>query len=110
MPKKADPLLRWSHKHNTNEELLEMIRHIAENMPTPIYSDPMLPPWLRFPEIPAFRIGWRMGGGEDYIGAFADWLRSKSPEEREQYFETNPPPNADWLKWSLIVRERIAET
>lgn len=30
----------------------------------------MPPPWLAYPEIERYSIGWRMGYGEDYIGRF----------------------------------------
>ncbi|MFR3181913.1 hypothetical protein [Dysosmobacter welbionis] len=33
----------------------------------------MPPPWMAFPEIERYSIGWRMGYGEDYIDRFDDW-------------------------------------
>ena len=41
----------------------------------------MPPPWLAFPEIERYSIGWRMGYGEDYIYRFGDWLDTLSSEE-----------------------------
>ena len=34
----------------------------------------MSPPWLVYPEIERYSIGWRMGYGEDYIYKFWNWL------------------------------------
>ena len=34
----------------------------------------MPPPWLVYPEIERYSIGWRMGYGEDYIYKFWNWL------------------------------------
>lgn len=42
----------------------------------------MPPPWLAYPYIERFSIGWRMGAGEDYIDRFSTWLESLSPEEQ----------------------------
>ena len=41
----------------------------------------MPPPWLAYPEIERYSIGWRMGYGEDYIGRFFSWLEDISSEE-----------------------------
>jgi hypothetical protein len=30
----------------------------------------MIPPWKKYPDIPRFSIGWRMGDGEDYYAQF----------------------------------------
>ena len=45
----------------------------------------MPPPWLAFPEIERYSIGWRMGYGEDYIDWFGHWLDTLSPEEQTEY-------------------------
>ena len=45
----------------------------------------MPPPWLAYPEIERYSIGWRMGYGEDYIGRFFSWLEDLSSEERMEY-------------------------
>lgn len=58
----------------------------------------MPPPWLAFPEIERYSIGWRMGYGEDYIYRFGDWLDTLSPEEREEYRSLFPEP-ITWKGW-----------
>ena len=58
----------------------------------------MPPPWLAFPEIERYSIGWRMGYGEDYIYRFGDWLNTLSPEERTEY-RTLFPELVTWKGW-----------
>jgi hypothetical protein len=42
----------------------------------------MVPPWIKFPDIPRGRIGWRMGAGEDYWNSFAGWYVGLEPAEK----------------------------
>ena len=56
----------------------------------------MKPPWKVFPEIPFGSLGWRMGGGEDYLDEFLQWMYLQSEEELKQYFSLNVPP-PEWL-------------
>ena len=58
----------------------------------------MPPPWLAFPDIERYSIGWRMGSGEDYIYRFGDWLDTLSPEERKEYRSLFPEP-ITWKGW-----------
>jgi hypothetical protein len=63
--------------------------------PIPDFDDEgmMVPPWIKFPNIPRRSIGWRMGVGEQYRDSFRAWFRSV-PDDiyyrfREKYIE--PP-------------------
>lgn len=56
----------------------------------------MPPPWLAFPDIERYSIGW--GYGEDYIYRFGDWLDTLSPEERKEYRSLFPEP-ITWKGW-----------
>lgn len=56
------------------------------------------PPWLAYPEIERYSIGWRMGFGEDYIGKFWDWYDALAPEGREEYRSLFPEPTT-WRGW-----------
>ena len=56
---------------------------------------PVLPPWQKYPQIPAGSIGWRMGYGEEYFVEFDDWFARKSPEHRLRYAAQNPEPD-EW--------------
>lgn len=58
----------------------------------------MPPPWLAFPDIERYSIGWRMVYGEDYIYRFGDWLDTLSPEERKEYRSLFPEP-ITWKGW-----------
>ena len=58
----------------------------------------MPPPWLAYPEIERYSIGWRMGYGEDYIGRFFGWLDSLSQEEQTEYQDLFPEP-ITWMGW-----------
>ena len=58
----------------------------------------MPPPWLAFPYIERYSIGWRMGAGEDYIYRFFQWLRTHSPEEQLEYRALFPEP-VTWKGW-----------
>lgn len=58
----------------------------------------MPPPWLAYPEIERYSIGWRMGYGEDYMWRFSDWLDSLSPEEQKEYQDLFPEP-VTWKGW-----------
>ena len=58
----------------------------------------MPPPWLAFPDIERYSIGWRIGYGEDYIYRFGDWLDTLSPEERKEYRSLFPEP-ITWKGW-----------
>src|SRR5947209_3828575 len=53
---------------------------------------PLLPPWLKFPDIPPHSIGWRMGAGEGYLCEFSPWYRGLTAEGRRKYKEMYPPP------------------
>ena len=58
----------------------------------------MPPPWLAYPEIERYSIGWRMGYGEDYIGRFSNWWDSLSKEEQTEYQTLFPEP-VTWKGW-----------
>ena len=43
------------------------------------------PPWIAYPEIERYSIGWRMGYGESYIYKWSEWYTSLNDEEQEEY-------------------------
>ena len=45
----------------------------------------MPPPWLVYPEIERYSIGWRMGYGENYIYKFWNWLDTLTSDELAEY-------------------------
>lgn len=52
----------------------------------------MPPPWIAFPEIDRYSIGWRMGYGESYIGKWGAWFDSLTKEDVKAYQELFPEP------------------
>lgn len=52
----------------------------------------MPPPWLAYPEIERFSIGWRMGYGEYYIMKWGEWLETLDESEEKEYQELFPEP------------------
>ena len=67
-------------------------------------EEEMKPPWLKFPDIHKASIGWRMGGGEDYIDKWHVFWRKLSYEEQVVYIGIYPPPDGwrvdvDGISW-----------
>ena len=59
----------------------------------------LLPPWLKYPEIQAMSIGWRMGDGEGYMIAWDKWTRQFDQEQFIEYFKKYLPIPIEWLVW-----------
>jgi hypothetical protein len=55
----------------------------------------MVPPWLKYPNIPRRSMGWRMGVGEQYLEEFASWWQKQPREKRNAVKQTYAEP-ADW--------------
>ena len=58
------------------------------------------PPWLRYPDMRAGAIGWRMGSGEDYLKAWWNWAEQLPQPERQDYLMRQRPIPADWMLWA----------
>ena len=58
----------------------------------------MPPPWLVYPEIERYSIGWRMGYGENYIYKFWNWLDTLTSDELAEYRSLFPEP-ITWKGW-----------
>lgn len=52
----------------------------------------MPPPWIAFPKIERYSIGWRMGYGESYIDKWGAWFESLTEEEVSAYQKLFPEP------------------
>jgi hypothetical protein len=61
----------------------------------------MEPPWVKYPEISAGSIGWRMGRGEEYLYEFIRWFSSLTAEEQSRFAQGNPPPQS-WRTLSIF--------
>lgn len=60
----------------------------------------LLPPWLRFPELPRYSIGWRMGSGEDYLILHHHWTANWTRDDWLTYLRRHAPVPADWYDWA----------
>ena len=50
------------------------------------------PPWIKFPELSEFTIGWRMGYGEAYGYDFWKWYRALTSTQQQEYQILYPRP------------------
>lgn len=50
------------------------------------------PPWIAYPNIERYSIGWRMGYGEAYIMKWHVWYDLLSEKEQKEYEELFPEP------------------
>ncbi len=83
-------LLQKSHPDQSREDLEKELLRAATTI---VHDHPMAPPWVAFPNIDSFpSIGWRMGPGEDYLDAFADWLTTLTQSEIAGYQRQHPEP------------------
>lgn len=63
------------------------------------------PPWSRLPEIQQGSIGWRMGGGEDYLYRWFAFVREHWPSRADalRYLRRHPPAPQRWSHF--VIRE-----
>lgn len=61
----------------------------------------LLPPWQRYPDLPRFSIGWRMGYGEYYLWLWGEWFyKHLSPAEQGAYrARWEPEEPGDFEGW-----------
>jgi len=96
----------------TPEEIKAMIEAAAKDLPdgplNPLKYDERgraLPPWVVFPDIERYSIGWRMGSGEDYWHAFAEWYSSLTATDWSHYRASYPAPEG-WEDFYEIREQR----
>ena len=59
----------------------------------------LLPVWMRYPQIPRYSIGWRMGEGEYYMLAWNCWADGMEREQLVRYFKRYLPIPQEWIDW-----------
>lgn len=92
-------IMEGSHKVGEGKVVLIECREQTQNSNMLLHSRKLMPPpWLAYPEIERYSIGWRMGCGEDYIDRFSDWLGALSQEEKTEYQILFPEP-VTWKGW-----------
>ena len=50
------------------------------------------PPWMAYPELGRYDLGWRMGCGESYIDEWGKWYRSLDELAKKEYQELFSEP------------------
>jgi hypothetical protein len=60
----------------------------------------MVPPWVKYPNIPRQSIGWRMGVGEQYLQEFVSWWSKQVRANRLALRDAYPEPE----QWSGFFR------
>ncbi|AVW90573.1 hypothetical protein [Celeribacter baekdonensis] len=73
-------------------DLKELLRAKIYSSSQIVYPDPMVAPWLQFPEYARSSMGWRMGGGEDYMFAFRTWFKALDRAAQRNYQHENEEP------------------
>lgn len=53
----------------------------------------MRPPWEKYPDIPRYSIGWRMGSGEWYLWLWQEWYAHLSAADQQAYQTRWVPPD-----------------
>ena len=64
-------------------------------IPTFDKNDIMVPPWIKYPNLPKGSMGWRMGQGEMYLDDFIKWYHSNTRQKRAEIMNTYKEPE-DW--------------
>jgi arsenate reductase len=60
----------------------------------------MVPPFVKYPDIPCMSIGWRMGEGEWYLWMWNTWFNALDAASRAAYLATwEPQAPDDWIGW-----------
>jgi arsenate reductase len=66
----------------------------------------LVPPWLKYPDIPRRSIGWRMGSGEWYLWMWRRWWDRQDAAARaaytERYESDCPRAWRDWLRQGQV--------
>lgn len=70
----------------------------------------LLPPWLAFPELPRFSIGWRMGRPEDHLTNWTNWYLNLDEDKRRKYRKCYRAPWPLWTGSYLILSRSNATT
>lgn len=60
----------------------------------------VLPPWLRYPQLERYSIGWRMGYGEDHMILLGHWTASWTRDDWLAYLRRHAPVPVDWHDWA----------
>lgn len=56
----------------------------------------ILPPWLKYPDCPRLSIGWRMGGGEQYMNDWSFFVDGMDRQQFTSYISRYAPIPKEW--------------
>jgi len=92
----------WGYEKNGENNLgkifMEIRSELTQNGPFDEMKNKMLPPWIKYPNIPGFSLFWKMGEGEHYNLTFTFWYHGLSPENQCKYKNEYPPlKNDSWI-------------
>jgi len=85
------------------DDLRKILEAVADERSRIVYPDPMVAPWFECPDYERTSMGWRMGGGEDYMIAFRNWLKALSENELARYRKENEEPDG-WQGFYEYIR------
>lgn len=89
------------------DELKAGVHALALKTLTPAEdAEKMIPPWQKYPEIPRFSIGWRMGNGESHYVRFYRWYKGLSEQEAEEFARKNPEFE-EWEGFYAMIRHDV---
>ena len=85
----------------------ERMAEVTDSWPDPEVPDfdsagRMVPPWVKYPNLPSGSAGWRMGQGESYWLNLQKWWRQQSEDVREAVRVAHPPPPT-WSKLYIAL-------
>lgn len=107
-------LFRSSEAENARRDIIKMrwdAQKLADQFSFERIEDEPLPSWLQYPQILIGSIGWRMGGGEDYLHeVFCPFWWSLDTKKQNEYidkfdFGVNWPDREKWLR--SLDRNRV---
>jgi ribA/ribD-fused uncharacterized protein len=84
-----------SGKNMLGQLLMEIRAELTRDGDFKQLADPLLPPWLKYPDIPRYSIGWRMGYGESYMFEWRSWYGGLSRLGKSSYQALYPEPE-EW--------------
>lgn len=76
-------------------ETRDILNEIGEFKPL---ENPILPPWLAYPKLDRYNIGWSMGYGETHLMELGKYFDGLDPIEKRIY-ELTYPATGEWEGW-----------
>src|SRR6266545_384348 len=84
-----------SGKNMLGKLWMEVRAELTKDGPYNELAHMLLPPWLSYPDISRYSIGWRMGDGEEYMCNWAVWFDGLTADGKEEYQKHYPEPE-EW--------------